>query len=53
MKLVMDGGSKRIGEDGDGFVEGDAMLLRLAAALAGSNSKLRGGKFIRWLWMPL
>jgi hypothetical protein len=27
-------------------------FLRLAAALSGSNSKLRGGKFMRWLPVP-
>ena len=52
MEFVGKGLGEGIVEDRDGFTEGDAVLLRLAAALAGSNSKVRWGTFTRWMSLP-
>jgi hypothetical protein len=52
MSLVVNGGPEWIGETVMASSKETRCFLRLAAAFAGSNSKLRGWKFMRWLSMP-
>ena len=52
MSLVVNGGPEWIGKDGDGFVEGDAVLLEVGGGFVGVELEAQRGKFMRWLSVP-